>query len=466
MPAAARVRLLLPYPKLPHPATASAQPGQFRRVQLPCSPVPLNSPINPLRTSANHVNVRPELDTSPSHAAPASPKQLRAFSNSLNGSTDPAVAALDHPNPSVKRLDAPVDQLSATLYTPYASTNVPTACSHHLNPTSNKAHPSAREDIATPDHHPGTPTSTTHPPTSPTRASPKRHNMFARLIGTAAGLRATRLSPSGPRLAFRSSVGRRPRRRSSITPSGPRSGASATGPVGHRKEPHMNAQVRRKIEMATRVRDFSRAHPSGDAGYETVLTRLEGILSRTDALAAQQRAGTIAAREANARRLELRRALQFQLLHHLVRVGDVVADQRPDLAGRFRLPSVNSTHRAFLTAAKQMLATAIEERDFLVSQGLAGSFLDDFGTELTEYEETTAAANAGRRQHTGARAELEVVVAELMKLVELLDGLNRYRFRQDPDRKAAWDSARNLVTIARSKAGPPPAPPSDVAPAA
>ena len=35
----------------------------------------------------------------------------------------------------------------------------------------------------------------------------------------------------------------------------------------------MNRIVRRRLEMAVRVRDFSRAHPSADANYAPVLGR-------------------------------------------------------------------------------------------------------------------------------------------------------------------------------------------------
>jgi len=54
------------------------------------------------------------------------------------------------------------------------------------------------------------------------------------------------------------------------------------------------------------------------------------------------------------------------------------------------------------------------------------------------------AANAGRRDHVGARADLTAVADEIMEVVRLLDGLNRARFASTPDLLAAWDSARNV----------------------
>lgn len=208
----------------------------------------------------------------------------------------------------------------------------------------------------------------------------------------------------------------------------------------------MQVAVRRKLEMAARVRDFSRAHPSKNAGYDSVLARLEERLGRADALATQQRAGLIAVHAATVRRQELRRALQFKLLRHLIRVGEAAAKERPELAERFRLPTIRATHKSFMVAVKAMLAEAVAAKDLFVGQGLSETPLDDLARMVTQFEEATETGNIGRRSHVGARADLAAVTGEVMDMVEWLDGLNRYRFRDDPELQAAWDSARNFTS--------------------
>jgi hypothetical protein len=47
--------------------------------------------------------------------------------------------------------------------------------------------------------------------------------------------------------------------------------------------------------------------------------------------------------------------------------------------------------------------------------------------------------------HIGARADLIAVARELVELAGVLDGINRFRFRNDPELLAAWESARNVV---------------------
>lgn len=228
----------------------------------------------------------------------------------------------------------------------------------------------------------------------------------------------------------------------------------------------MNATIRRKLEMAARVRDFIRAHPAEGAS-EGPLTRLEALLRRAEEQAAQQRAGLIEVSVASARRAELRRALQFRLLRHLVKVGVVAAKGRVELDKEFRYPRGNASHRAFLTAAKGMLAKAETERELLVGQGMSATLLEDLGKAVSEFEATLEKSSAGRRDHVGARADLAAVTVEIMDLVRLLDGLVRYRFGDDPELMAAWLSARNVAgPFLRAKVTPPGPGDGNVAPAA
>src|SRR6266542_3290334 len=112
----------------------------------------------------------------------------------------------------------------------------------------------------------------------------------------------------------------------------------------------MNRIVRRRLEMAIRVRDFSRAHPAADASYAAVHARLEDRIARMEAVAKQQQSGYLAAHSAVIRR----------------------------------------------------------------------------------------------------RAELGAVSDEVMQIVEVLDGVNRYRFGGQAEMRAAWESARNVVSEASS----------------
>ncbi len=56
----------------------------------------------------------------------------------------------------------------------------------------------------------------------------------------------------------------------------------------------MNAVLRRRLEMAVRVRDFLRAHKTEAVGDGTALAHFEELVVRAETLAGQQRAGVVA----------------------------------------------------------------------------------------------------------------------------------------------------------------------------
>lgn len=55
----------------------------------------------------------------------------------------------------------------------------------------------------------------------------------------------------------------------------------------------------------------------------------------------------------------------------------------------------------------------------------------------------------------GARVELQQVTADLIELIRVLDGFNRYRLRGDRRLQGEWDSARDVFGSFRSKASKP-----------
>jgi hypothetical protein len=233
----------------------------------------------------------------------------------------------------------------------------------------------------------------------------------------------------------------------------------------------MNTQVRRKLDMAARVREFTRARVATEPGYAPGLARFEELLGRADAILGRQHQGRIAARGARARRLVLRSTLHTQLVHYLVALGSVAAKDQADLAASFKLPPTNATNTAFLTAVKALLAAGKAQQDLLVKAGMAPTLLDELSRMVADFEAASEAARTARRDHIGARADLEVISAELTEQVKLLDGITRYRFGSDPEVMAEWKAARQVLGQRRNGEAPatpqPPAPqPGDVQQAA
>ncbi|HEV2672499.1 MAG TPA: hypothetical protein VGU74_15505, partial [Gemmatimonadales bacterium] len=148
----------------------------------------------------------------------------------------------------------------------------------------------------------------------------------------------------------------------------------------------MNALLRRRLERATRVRDFLRAHPTDSVAEKTALARLEELLKRAEVLTAQQHAGVVASHAARIQREQLARALRTELLRYLTAVGVVAARENAELAAQFRLPPKGVSQQALLTVARGMLERASGQKELLGKQGLSETLLDDLAATIAEFE--------------------------------------------------------------------------------
>ena len=218
----------------------------------------------------------------------------------------------------------------------------------------------------------------------------------------------------------------------------------------------MNAQIRRRLEMAARARDFLRAHQMDGVGQDLGLTKLEQLLEHAENLATQQRTGVAVERAAVKQRQELRRALQPRILGYLSAVGAVAATQNAEIGEQFRMPPATSTHQELLTMSRAILERATAQKELLVKLGMSEQVLDELATALGQYEDTLQATSAGRREHVGAGADLKAVATEITTQLRLLDKVVRYRFGDNAELMEAWESARNVAGPFRSKDEPQP----------
>src|SRR4051812_9219964 len=194
----------------------------------------------------------------------------------------------------------------------------------------------------------------------------------------------------------------------------------------------MNRHISRRLEMAVRVRVFSETNPSTDPSFVIVLTRLKESIDRTLELSGQQVGGFLSKHSSTLRRSDIRRKLRDGLLRFLVTVAKDASTEKPELQAKFELPSHHLSHVRFLTVVRRMLEQGEAERDVLVKHGLSDTLLGDLAAAVAEFDASTAETNAGRQDHILARAELETVSDELVQLVDMMDGLNRYRFQKEP----------------------------------
>lgn len=121
-------------------------------------------------------------------------------------------------------------------------------------------------------------------------------------------------------------------------------------------------------------------------------------------------------------------------LSHLPQVAKAAAREVPELAQKLVLRPGTSTYLAFSTAARGMRAEAQTQKE-----------------ALDQFDAAVERGTGARHAHVGARAELEEVGDEIVQIVRVMDGLNRYRFLNDSERLATWQrQQRDRVAEDRS----------------
>ena len=221
--------------------------------------------------------------------------------------------------------------------------------------------------------------------------------------------------------------------------------------------------------MAKRVLNFSLAHRDESQGFTAALTRLEKTLAEVEIVSARQQDGITALRSATSRKRELRRKIRRTQLFHLARVAESAGDEVAGVAQKFVLMREAVPYLAFRTAARGMSAEAGKQKELLVKHGLLDSMLLDLSHSLDQFDQAVEQGTDARRTHVGASADLDALSDELIQIMRLMDGSNRYRFSADPDSLAEWESARATFAPSRTAVPPttpPPLPGGEIKPAA
>ena len=212
----------------------------------------------------------------------------------------------------------------------------------------------------------------------------------------------------------------------------------------------MNAKSRRKIEMAMRVLEWSKAHQDTSPGYAAAVSRLESLVARADQLATQQRDGLSDVRRATGRKVELRRTMKMAHLAHLANVAELASAEEPELAEKFVLPRLNNSHLAFRTAARAIAAEAESRKELLVKHGLSETVLQALTQSLDEFDGLLEEGARARAAHVGASTELDTVAGEGVQVVNVMTGINRTRYGRNGELLAAWETVSKVLATPHS----------------
>lgn len=226
----------------------------------------------------------------------------------------------------------------------------------------------------------------------------------------------------------------------------------------------MRSTIRRKLDMAKRVLAWCRAHSNPSPGYTEMVAQLEERVGRAQALADEQGTGRLTRTASTRAKKELRGMIREQHLRHLVRIARSDRGNDPELAKRFRLPSLSINGIAFASAARAMAAQALLYKDLFIKAGMPPTFLDDLNSIIGNYEAAVNGQFNGLALSIGARVELFGLGKDLVKLVQQLDSSVQFLWQGDLHAIGSWTAAKDIVYPRPGTPETTPAP--DIRPAA
>jgi len=205
----------------------------------------------------------------------------------------------------------------------------------------------------------------------------------------------------------------------------------------------MDSRILNKVDRAVRVRDHSLAHPATVEGYTELTKALVEGVARVEVLATQEQSGYLASTAATASKDEEHDGIQAELVL-LARIARGVAGEKPELPQRFRLARANINHPTFLATTRALVEQATAYKDVFIRDGMPATFIEDLTARIARYEAAHAAQDSATALHVAARVELREVLRQINLMVKRLDGINRLRFRKNPEQLALWARAKVL----------------------
>jgi hypothetical protein len=219
----------------------------------------------------------------------------------------------------------------------------------------------------------------------------------------------------------------------------------------------MNTRDGKKYQMGVSAHEFSVQHPMDDPEFTEAVGRLDGLLGQFRAQAAEQHEADVTGRAIVQRRGEIRLLVARVHLPHMANVGRLAARDLPELARTFS-PRRITTILQFRTITGTMVDAARANQEVLRKHGLSVTLLDDLEKGLAEYDALNEALHRHQAGRAGATTDLHRVAKDIVAVVQVIDGHNRFRWRDDPRLLAAWRTASS-VRAADTPAAPASEPP-------
>lgn len=215
----------------------------------------------------------------------------------------------------------------------------------------------------------------------------------------------------------------------------------------------MNDKGRRIYERASQVSAFMTASaadfPDGSKGAE-LAARLKAELAKVAALDVAKASGAGARQQAMAGRRDLRESLRAQLAA-VCDTAEVIGLEHPEACGKFPRTRPDNSDRTLIAVARAFVTAATPLKALFVEYEMAPDFIDRMRADADALEAQMTRQTEGTGSSISTNAAITEALGRVDDVVGRIDVAVRNKYRNDPAKLTAWESAHHLERAASPK---------------
>jgi hypothetical protein len=167
-------------------------------------------------------------------------------------------------------------------------------------------------------------------------------------------------------------------------------------------------------------------------------------------LGAEQSEGSGGAKSSSKAKRVARKAMT-SLMQSYSDTARVMEPAHPGISAIFRVPR-NVSDEVLINAARAFVTAATPLKNEFIQHEMPATFIEDLADAIEKFEEATGSKNLNTSKRVSATAALSSELEQAMQLKRELDPIVRNKYRNNPAKLAAWESASRVERSPKRKA--------------
>jgi hypothetical protein len=215
----------------------------------------------------------------------------------------------------------------------------------------------------------------------------------------------------------------------------------------------MNSTQRRRVERLLRVdayalasvADFPETSKGGRAADD-----LRDILAEIETHAVARESSMNALQHSTIAKKDARAAIHVYL-RAISDTARTIGLDHPEIKGSLKFTGASVGDRTLLATARAFAAAVQPLKTLFVEYDMTADFFDKFNADINNFEQQLDRQTAGKGERIAVNASLEDALHRAEAALKRYSTAVRNRYRNDPAKLAAWESAHRIERAPRTK---------------